>query len=680
MSIQDAATLFQQKLSQPVADDEAKRVTSLVVALEQMPLAIVQAAAYILHRWPRCSVQQYLDDYQASDRKRAGLLSYEGGKLRRDGSAKNSILITWQISFDHIQQARPSAADMLSLMSFCDRQGIPEILLHDQDPTARLLSQEAKIYSLEEGESEEYANYRGNDDFSSLQSDKSDSHTFEDDILVLRNYSFIYANEDGRSFEMHRLVQLATQEWLEHHEKKEHWRHRFLAKLCREMPTGEYENWALCRAIFPHARWAAMKMPKGRDSVADWATVLYQAAWYCLETGDGGEAERLSVLAMKARKRIFEADDEAVLWAMSMLSLAYRLNGRWEEAETLQVQVMESRMMKLGEDHTLTLTSMADLASTLWIQGRWEEAEKLEVQVVKAFKMKLGEDHPNTLASMGNLASTYREQGRWEEAEKLEVQVVKAFKMKLGEDHPDTLASMGNLAATYRKQGRWEEAETRQAQVVERSRKKLGEDHPDTLTIMADLASTYRDQGLWEEAEKLGVQVMERSKATLGEDHPDMLNSMGNLASTYRDQGLWEEAEMLEVQVMERSKATLGEDHPDTLNSMANLASTLWNQGRLEEAEMLEVQVMEERKVKLGEDHPDTLTSMANLACTYWSQDRFAEAVYLMRRCVEAQKAKLGAEHPAYQNNDIILTQWVSGVDIAETGDVRSLDQVGYTV
>jgi hypothetical protein len=79
------------------------------------------------------------------------------------------------------------------------------------------------------------------------------------------------------------------------------------------MPTGEFENWARCRVLFPHARWAAVKMPKTKDSLREWATIVYRAAWYCLRIGNGTEGENLSVLAMKARKKLFEADDEEVL-------------------------------------------------------------------------------------------------------------------------------------------------------------------------------------------------------------------------------------------------------------------------------------------------------------------------------------------------------------------------------
>ncbi|KFA56252.1 hypothetical protein S40293_00202 [Stachybotrys chartarum IBT 40293] len=425
MNVRDAVTLFEKKFHRPISDDAFELITTLVASLEYMPLAIVQAAAYISQRWPRCSLKQYLDDYQASDRKRASLLSYEGGKLRRDVNAKNSILITWRISFDHIRQVRSSAADLLSLMSFCDRQGIPEFLLRDQSPTKQLISQTVQTEDIRETEEEDMENKGSDDDSTEMQSNKSENDGFdgfEDDVLMLRNYSFITANEDGCTFEMHRLVQLAMLEWLELHEQKEQWRHRFLMKLCNEMPTGKYENWAICRTLFPHAQLAAAQKPKAQDSRREWATVLYRAAWYCLEMGNGTEAERLSVLAMKARKKFLEADDEEVLWSMAMVAWAYRNQGRWKDAEELDVQVMEMSKMKLGADHPDTLISMANLASTYRNQGRWKDAEELFVQVMEMSKTKLRADHPSTLISMANLASTYRNQGRWKDAEELFVQ------------------------------------------------------------------------------------------------------------------------------------------------------------------------------------------------------------------------------------------------------------------
>jgi hypothetical protein len=101
----------------------------LVQTLDYMPLAITQAAAYISQRAPRINISKYLYDFRGSDKNRARLLQNDTGDIRRDSTASNSIIVTWQISFEHIRKERSSAARLLSLMSLFDRQGIPEALL-----------------------------------------------------------------------------------------------------------------------------------------------------------------------------------------------------------------------------------------------------------------------------------------------------------------------------------------------------------------------------------------------------------------------------------------------------------------------------------------------------------------------------------------------------------------------
>jgi tetratricopeptide (TPR) repeat protein len=600
MNALQARTLLAKKLGVQAASSNTAELTALATTLEHMPLALVQAAAYISQRAPLCSVAQYLDQFRKSERKRTSLLSYDKDHLRRDREAKNSIITTWQISFEYIQQTRPSAADLLSLMSFFDRQGIPKNVLQTQvehkDNKHNRKIDAAKAYrsgndnrvqfectdsdvknqswndSTDDFEDDDF----DDDDVDDTDSEDNDSEddAFSEDITALRNFCFISVSTDGTSFEMHALMQLSMRTWLAANGRLGHYKDQFVNKLCEAFPTGEYENWTACHALFPHAKAATGHKPEGASSLVQWATLLYRAAWYAEGKGSAGEAEVLATQSFKARKKVLGRDHEDTIWGLAMVASAYKIGGKWDAAEELEVQVMETRKTKLGADHRSTLTSMANLASTFWNQGRWEEAEKLDVQVMETRKTKLGADHPSTLTSMANLASTYRNQGRWEEAEKLD------------------------------------------------------------------------------------VQVMEMSKTKLGADHPDTLTSMANLASTYRNQGRWEEAEKLEVQVMDMSKTKLGADHPDTLTSMANLASTLWNQGRWEEAEKLDVQVMETRKTKLGADHPDTLTSMANLASTWISLGQTVKAICLMQQCVQRCEQVLGASHPYYLSSLLALERW----------------------
>lgn len=178
MERSEALELLERKLEQPGESEDSRQ---LVEELELMPLAIVQAASYIRNRAPRCSVSQYLRDFQKSDREAIKLLKTEAGHTYRDWEAKNSILVTWQISFDHIRQRKPSAAGLLSLMSFFDRQGIPEELLRLQPENNHMSSSELIDHSSDNEEVSE--------------SDTLDD--FEDDITTLKGF-FIHLCQQKR--------------------------------------------------------------------------------------------------------------------------------------------------------------------------------------------------------------------------------------------------------------------------------------------------------------------------------------------------------------------------------------------------------------------------------------------------------------------------------------------------
>ncbi|KAI4940765.1 hypothetical protein J4E91_011252 [Alternaria rosae] len=228
MDEEEGVALFRKKLE---AQADNSDIAELAVVLEYMPLAIVQAAAYISQRAPLCSVAKYLEEFRKSERRRLRLLGHDDGQLRRDWQAKSAITVTWQISFEYIQQTQPGAADLLSLMSFFDRQGIPTALLqpHAERGEAQTNQREADDGSDDESEDDTSQSSAGDD-------------KFRDAVAVLRNFCFISVNTTGTSFEMHALVQLATRKWLEDNSMLEQWKQQFVSNLHAAFPTGEYEN------------------------------------------------------------------------------------------------------------------------------------------------------------------------------------------------------------------------------------------------------------------------------------------------------------------------------------------------------------------------------------------------------------------------------------------------------
>jgi tetratricopeptide (TPR) repeat protein len=660
---EEAATqLLQKCLINPDLVNNRHDTAVLLAELTYLPLAIAQAAAFINENG--ITLGCYLSLLAEQEEEVIALLSEEFEDDGRYRNIKNPVATTWLISFEQIQQRNSLAAQYLSFMSCVDPKGIPQSLL----PPGSSRKEETEA------------------------------------IGTLDAYSFVSRRPADPVLDLHRLVHLATRNWLRKERKLAQWTERVIVRLQEVFPDDDHKNRSVWRRYLPHARYALQadlidkdwtcrmdliwkyglcldqdgqwdeaevaftqvletrKRVHGPDHPATLASMSNLAATYCNQ-GRWNEAEKLGVQVMEMRKAVLGAEHPNTLNSMMNLASAYSEQGRWTEAEKLEMQVMEVSMTVLGAKHPFTLTSMANLASTYWRQGRWDEAKKLDAQVMETSKAVLGAEHPDTLTSMANLASTYQSQGRWDEAEKLHMQVIEIRKTVLGAEHPDTLTSMANLASTNQNQGRWNEAEKLQVQVMETSKAVLGAEHPDTLTSMANLASTHQNQGRLDEAEKLHMQVIEIRKTVLGAEHPDTLTSMANLASTYQNQGRLDEAEKLQMQIMKTSKSLLGAEHPDTLTSMANLASTHQNQGRLDEAEKLHMQVIEIRKTVLGAEHPGTLTSMANLASTYQNQGRWNEAEKLQVQVMETSRAVLGAEHPDTLTTiaNLALAYWCQG-------------------
>ena len=179
----DAKYLLFRKLPDDNSTDRA--FGDLVEALDCLPLAITQAAAYIRMSGPRMTVSKYFEMLQFNESTQTRLLEKEIGDSRRDSTSLSSVIKTWRISFDQLKDRDTKSCQLLSLMSVLDRQGIPDFLLSPffEDP-------------LE----------------------------FEDALCPLVDFSFVVARKGGTSFGMHSLVQLSMRRWLESCEELESWR------------------------------------------------------------------------------------------------------------------------------------------------------------------------------------------------------------------------------------------------------------------------------------------------------------------------------------------------------------------------------------------------------------------------------------------------------------------------
>ncbi|KAK1238013.1 hypothetical protein MKX08_002592 [Trichoderma sp. CBMAI-0020] len=614
MSVVEATSLFRKSLGpkfEPALDMKNAAV-GLVKGLGLIPLAITQAALYIDKHSSETTLVNYLEKLEESVAEKSRLLHFDVNGIGEVGDGSKTIFKTWQTSLDFIRSQRPSAANLLSLMSFFDRRGIPKWLLTSdtQDNNTPRANSPSIMGRLELDDSDDDTN-----------NDSSD--TLDSDIDILMNHYIISANRIKDIFEMHGLVQLAAQESLSDTEAQTYC-DQFIHRLAAEFPGNPLGDWSTCQELFAHVQAAAMYRPSD-DALEDWVTLLYNGGRYARLLGDYETAKQMSNKALGARpnikgKRKTERDDTRRLENTSLTALILMDQGLYDEAERLFAQVTDAfKMMETTAKPVLlnTLTSMNNLASVYRVQGQWKEAEDL-LDRVRHRRAEVNKTGSSALATLSNLASTYRAQGRYVEATKLQEAVLKSCKAELGEGHMQTLTNMSNLASMYRIRGELGKAEALQAKAMNIRDIKFGREHPDTLTSMNGLASIFRAQGRLWEAEELQVQVVELRRTKLGPSHPNTLAGMNNLALIFYEQGKGYKAVELQTLVVDMCVVKFGHSHPHTLTSINNLALIQRSEGQDEEAMSLMKFCSENRQDTLGQEHPYTVSSMA--AVRRWSE------------------------------------------------------------
>jgi tetratricopeptide (TPR) repeat protein len=521
------------------AETDNEIANTLLDELGHIPLAIIQATAYINRRAPRMTIASYLDEFKRNDKKKESLLNWNAEDLRRDMSASNSVVTTWQMSFERLRETRQSAADLLSLMSFFNPQGIPE-------PVLRSYLREV----------------RGTDE---------DDIEFEDDLYELQCYSLVSVTADINVCEMHPLAQFCTRVWLKSAEMTETWRNCFLDLMAFEYPTGEYENWSKCQVLLPHIELLHEQKPEDEEARKNWARVLSNSSWYLWMKGSYNKALESAEIAVKTREEIFGEYDINTLESITVLSVILQDLGLFKRAEEMNRKVLEGRERALGKDHAFTLVTVNNIALVLRDQGKNEEAEVFARRAVEGRGRIYGDKHPETLMSMNNLVSVLWNLDKQDEAEAIGRQALKDSQHALGMDHPNTLAGVNNLALVLRSQQKYNEAEEMNRRAVEGYEKSLGKNHHFTLRGLTNLALILRDKGNLEEAEQLNRRALDAYERELGKDHPSTINALHCLAFLLDQLGQYETALELYQSACDGFMKVLGPDHPNTIACLSDL-------------------------------------------------------------------------------------------------------------
>ena len=572
MTPDESAELLRLFLPQ-VHKDEA---SELVGELENVPLAISQAGAYI-KEVPRVSIPKYLAIFRRSRKDQVALLNKNKEDLRRDPSVPNAVITSWELSFKQIRQQSPDSADLLSLMSYFNRQAIPRFL---------------------------------------VQGDV-DELSFEESISLLLNFSLIREEIREDIFEMHRLIQAAMQHWLRSEGYEQLWKERAIGRLDRDFPGPDVqrERWPICEVLMSHAEEVLFYTASSKEIALSHAYILCRTAWYVIQRkGNYALGEQRSNQALQIQRQYYDDDSNEVINTLSVLAEAERGLGKLNEALDLQESILKRVLKQRGPDDRETLNTTVNLALVYVDLGHYGKAEDLMKRVVEAMGRLFGPDYPELLNAESILVFIYFNLGKSEEAGKLGTKTLKRNVGHYGFEHLVTLELMRHLSLAYWDLNQLEKAEDMINQAIPYFFKVFGSSDWRSIEVRLMLARIYRRQCKVDEAKDICILALKDAQDLQGSHQSIRLHCARLLGGIHQDQGNFTDGLRLLKDVVEASREMRGEDHPDTLVYTFTLATCYHDMGDRDHAIRLLTEVLAKLRKVLHENHPWTIQCAKYLA------------------------------------------------------------------
>ncbi|MEV7416541.1 tetratricopeptide repeat protein [Streptomyces sp. NPDC089919] len=510
----EAVAYLTGALTEHGRDEPADELIALAEALGYLPLALAQAAAYLIDSAETVAAYRNLlaDHVTRLDDASPDVLP---------DSQSHSMAAAWSLSVERADKLRPVglARPMLQLAALLDPTGIPEAVLTSY-PALAYLAEHRTCTDLAE------------------KPHSTSPHDALRALRALHRLSLIdhCTHEAHQVVRVHTLVQRATRDTLASHE---------LDLSARAAADALLASWpdierdvTLAQALRANTVALTLRTEESLYKPSIHA-VLHRAGNSLGQAGHVSAAADYFLRLSQSSLRCLGSDHPDTFTARHHLAHWRGKAGDAAGAAAAFADLLGDEVRVLGPDHPDPLAARHHLAHWRGKAGDAAGAVAAFADLLGDEVRVLGPDHPDTLAARHHLAYWRGESGDPAGAAvALEGLLLDQLRV-LGEDHPDTLTSRSDLAGAYGSVGDLGRAIDLYERTLADRVRVLGEDHPDTLTSRSDLAGAYGSVGDLGRAIDLYEQTLADIVRVLGEKHPltGIVRGKLGIVRTERDGG-----------------------------------------------------------------------------------------------------------------------------------------------
>ncbi|KAJ5641329.1 hypothetical protein N7490_005329 [Penicillium lividum] len=476
---QRATTVLRNFLLRKDLLDDTESTRQLLERLTYLPLAIVQAASFINEN--ETDMANYVKLLDGQDQDVLDLLSEDFEDEGRYKSIRNPVATTWLTSQLSLAYVMPQRKGYTPSMVYRSTQ---------------------------------------------LESQKA--------IGVLVSYSFVRTRNNGTRLDMHRLVHLATRNWLRSLNSFHEWMVHTLCQMSTYYPPELRER----RAALPHALQVL-------DSTKD----------------EPITEQRTLLLGFAAAVKSQES--------------------RFKDSTALYRQAIDSSNVAYGHDHPYTVWLHENLAINYHSQGEYQQSIRTFDGAIQVEEKARGSDSRQAIGLRFALSHSYRFIGDVEEAERLSETVLRYMLDHCSLDDPGLCHAISGMSLTYHAQGRLREAQELAHHIIAITKSSDTVDTDGGWEMFANtiLADCYLDQWKLKDAEKLYIDRLETDRKIYGAEHRVFIRDMYKLAKILKAQMRHQESLAMMTECARLNAQICGPNHPATLE--CNRCVEKWTAGNM---------------------------------------------------------------------------------------------------
>ncbi len=401
-------------LLQSASASMRSQAKELVTSLDNLPLALDQAGAYIEETG--CTLAEYLALFTT---QRKALLAYRGAVSSYHPA---SVLTTFALTFQQVERALPAAADLLRVCAFLRAETIPEEFFVQAQTTLG----------------------------PHLRSLATDPLALDAAFRELRRFSLIRREVATRTFGIHRLLQAIILDTMDEAEQRL-WIERIVQAMLLMLPqyhkgsSYEFKNQVHYQRYFTHILACADWLAKWKIHTPQSGEFLYQAAVYTSSLENFSQAISLLLQGLRTARKIFEAEHTKIAPYLHALAILYVNTRQYAQAEEHFQQALEIRKQANGSHHLEGADGLRELANLYCHQGRYSRAETLAQEALAISREELGPVHYEVALVLALSGTIALRKGQLHQAKQLLQEALDMYHQTLGEKHFFTAPCLRNL-------------------------------------------------------------------------------------------------------------------------------------------------------------------------------------------------------------------------------------------